>query len=114
MSYPPHGHPPSPWPWPHQQADLTMTLGRLLERSEATIDRLDMIDQRLAAGDARMDKLAQDLSGLPVALHPIPPPTPPWTWQDLKLTIAATIFVLLVLLGKVELAQQVLGVLAGK
>ena len=114
MSYPPPGHQPSPWPWPHQPPDLSMTLGRLLERSEATIDRLDMIDQRLAAGDVRMDKLAQDLSRLPAASPPVPPSTPPWTYQDLKLTIAATIFVLLVLLGKVELAQQVLGALAGK
>lgn len=53
----------------HGISDLSLMLGRLLERSDATMERLDQIDRRtserldridyrLALGDRRMDWLA--------------------------------------------------------
>jgi len=44
--------------------DLVLLLGRLLERSEATVDRLDRIDQRLDAGTSHMTQISQRISRL--------------------------------------------------
>lgn len=43
--------------WPHPP-DLAMMMGRLLERSETTVQRLDRIDNRLEQGDRKFSELA--------------------------------------------------------
>ena len=60
-----HWIPPSSNGWPqHYPPDLSMLMGRVLERSEATIIRLDRIDSRLEIGDARMDTLSAHLGAM--------------------------------------------------
>ncbi|HRD78452.1 MAG TPA: hypothetical protein PK264_21355 [Hyphomicrobiaceae bacterium] len=44
--------------------DLGLMLGRLLERSEATLERLDRIDSRLEAGDTRMDEITSRIAAI--------------------------------------------------
>lgn len=60
-----HWTPPSSSGWlqPYPP-DLSMLMGRVLERSEATIVRLDRIDSRLEIGDARMDTLSSQLGAM--------------------------------------------------
>jgi len=47
--------------------DLSMLMGRLLERTETVVDRLDRIDHRLQTGDARMDEIAERIARLEAA-----------------------------------------------
>lgn len=52
------------WPNPMDAPDVGMILGRLLERSETTVRRLDTIDERLRSGDRTMSELREDVASL--------------------------------------------------
>ena len=52
--------------WPHPP-DLSMTLGRLLERSDATLHHIGRIDRRLELGDIRMTELAKSIEAIEAA-----------------------------------------------
>ena len=57
----------TPWTPYTAPPDLSLALGRLLERSEATITRLDRIDRRLEAGETRMDEISERIAALEAA-----------------------------------------------
>jgi len=117
MSGPPHppGSIPSPWHWPPPPSpdhphDLGMTLGRLLERSEATIGRLDRIDWRLETGDARMDQLAHDIAEMKKAK---PEPMPNWE-RVIKSVLPYLIGgAALLSTGSIDAAIKIFGALGG-
>ena len=108
--WPMNGHTPPPGLDP-----VSAALGRLeagqqhilitVGRQEHAIQRID--DKVSAQGDQTRD-LSRRVTSLETR------PQPRWTLGDLKLTLGALVFLALVLLGKVELAQQVLSALAGK
>lgn len=52
--------------WPHPP-DLSMIMGRLLERSDATLHHICRIDRRLELGDARMTELAKSIEAIEAA-----------------------------------------------
>jgi hypothetical protein len=87
-----------------------MTLGRLLERSEATIGRLDRIDWRLETGDARMDQLAHDIAEMKKAK---PEPMPNWE-RVIKSVLPYLIGgVALLSTGSIDAAIKIFGALGG-
>lgn len=44
--------------------EISMLMGRLLERSDTALDRLEKIESRLQAGDSRMEGLASQIAAL--------------------------------------------------
>lgn len=44
--------------------ELSLMMGRLLERSEATLDWLERIDSRLGEGDTRMGQMTERIAAL--------------------------------------------------
>ena len=105
-SWPPSG-PPRPYPHP---PDLGVIMGRLLERSEATVERLDRIDHRLADGDSRMTQIQERLAGLEARREASLLPG----WEKLiKGTAPYAIFLAaLAGTGSIDAAVKILGALA--
>lgn len=116
------------WPCPHGvPPDLSLMLGRLLERSEATVHsldnidrrlssseqattgRLDRIDRRLERGDARMTGLSQRIAAIETRKAGIP------TWER---TVKAALPYLIGLgtlwgTGSIDVATRVINALMG-
>lgn len=99
-SWPPHAQPP----------DLSLIMGRLLERSEATVNRLDRIDRRLESGDARMDQISERIAALETRKAD---PMPNWE-RVVKSAVPYLIFLTALLgTGSIDAAIKVLGALGG-
>lgn len=98
--WPPHAHPP----------DLSLIMGRLLERSEATVDRLDRIDRRLESGDTRMDQIAERIAVLETKKEELLP-----KWERVIKGAAPYLIFLTALLGtgSIDAAIKILGALSG-
>lgn len=104
------------WAWPPPAThighppDLSMVLGRLLERSEATLERLDRIDRRLEDGDGRMDEISERIASLEANKAD---PMPGWE-RKLKGVAPYLIFTAaLAGTGSIEGALKILAALGG-
>lgn len=102
-----NGH-PQPY-WPPAADPLAIVIGHLDHRMDRVEDKLEAVSTRLADGQAVHADLTRRVSTLESR-----PDRPPWSIQDVKLTIGAIVFLVLILLGKVELAQQALSAIGGK
>lgn len=100
-----------PAAWPTPPPDLSMLMGRLLERSEAIADRLESIDRRLQDGDTRMDRMAERMVAMEAAKG-IDLPALERTIKGLLpyLIVAAA----LAGTGSLDVALKMLAALAGK
>lgn len=104
-------HPAWPWSHPAQPSDLSMIMGRLLERSEATVDRLDRIDRRLEQVDTRMDLISERIAALETRkADPMP------GWERLVKGAAPYLIFLsaLAATGSIDAALRILSALGGK
>lgn len=102
---------PHVWPHPAHQPDLSLIMGQLLERSEATVSRLDRIDRRLEAGDERMDQIAERIAAIEARKAEPIPNAERW----LKGVAPYIIFLgALAGTGSIDAALKVLSALGGK
>ena len=86
-------------------------MGRLLERSEATVERLDRIDHRLQAGDTRMNAIQERIAAIEARkADPIP------GWERVVKSAAPYLIFLAALAGtgSIDAALKVFAALAGK
>ena len=107
-----HPHPPPQFPMPpqangyHPPLDpVAHALGGLHVGQQIILQRLDRQDETLDGIRQEVTdgkQIHTDLTRRVVAIEA----RPPWTVADLKLTIGAIVVLVLVLLGKIELAQQ--------
>lgn len=94
---------------PHT-VDLSMLMGRLLERTETVLLRLERIDRRLENGDRRMDEMHVRLGRIETSRPDGVPGWERWVkamipWAIGTATLAAT--------GSLEQAAKAVATLAG-
>jgi len=103
-----NGHYPSVDP-------MTHALGGLETGQRIILHRLDRQDETLAAIRSELTEgrmVHRDLTARVTVLEKRPAPSslPPWSAADFKITLTAIGVVILVLLGKMEMALQLIGI----